>query len=52
MSISKQEAKDFRDQVSAWMKENKPADPGVLAFLLGSGACVASLVMRLCRSEA
>ncbi|MCB1700623.1 MAG: acyl-CoA dehydrogenase family protein [Pseudomonadales bacterium] len=30
MSISKQEAKDFRDQVSAWMKENKPADPGFL----------------------
>ena len=28
--ISKQELDEFRAQVSAWMKDNKPADPGFL----------------------
>ena len=30
MSISEQELTDFRVQVSAWMKDNQPADPGFL----------------------
>ncbi len=30
MSATEQELKDFRAQVSAWMKDNKPADPGFL----------------------
>ena len=30
MSISEQELNDFRSQVSAWMKDNQPADPGFL----------------------
>ena len=30
MSISEQELTDFRAQVSAWMKDNQPADPGFL----------------------
>ena len=30
MSATEQELKDFRSQVSAWMKENQPADPGFL----------------------
>ncbi|MEH6584052.1 MAG: acyl-CoA dehydrogenase family protein [Halioglobus sp.] len=30
MSISEQEKTEFRAQVSAWMKDNKPADPGFL----------------------
>ena len=30
MSASKQELHDFRADVSAWMAENKPADPGFL----------------------
>lgn len=30
MSVSEQELQDFRDQASAWFKDNKPADPGFL----------------------
>ena len=30
MSISDQELNEFRAQVSAWMRDNKPADPGFL----------------------
>ena len=30
MSITDQELNDFRAQVSAWMRDNKPADPGFL----------------------
>jgi alkylation response protein AidB-like acyl-CoA dehydrogenase len=30
MSATEQELKDFRHQVSAWMKDNQPADPGFL----------------------
>ena len=30
MSATEQELKDFRSQVSAWMKDNQPADPGFL----------------------
>ena len=30
MSVSEQELNDFRATVSAWMKDNKPADPGFL----------------------
>ncbi|MEM6580378.1 MAG: acyl-CoA dehydrogenase family protein [Pseudomonadota bacterium] len=30
MGAAEQELKDFRGQVSAWMKDNKPADPGFL----------------------
>jgi alkylation response protein AidB-like acyl-CoA dehydrogenase len=30
VSVSDQELKEFEVQVSAWMKENKPADPGFL----------------------
>ena len=30
MSASEQELHDFRAEVSAWMAENKPADPGFL----------------------
>ncbi|MEM8564033.1 MAG: acyl-CoA dehydrogenase family protein [Pseudomonadota bacterium] len=30
MGAAEQELKDFRSQVSAWMKDNKPADPGFL----------------------
>ncbi|MFK7730429.1 MAG: acyl-CoA dehydrogenase family protein [Pseudomonadales bacterium] len=29
-TVSQQELDDFRTQVSAWMKDNKPADPGFL----------------------
>ena len=30
MSVSEQELNEFRDQVSAWMKDNQPVDPGFL----------------------
>jgi alkylation response protein AidB-like acyl-CoA dehydrogenase len=30
MSVSDQELKEFRTEVSAWMQENNPADPGFL----------------------
>ncbi|MDA8752660.1 acyl-CoA dehydrogenase family protein [Halieaceae bacterium] len=30
MSVSKQELTEFRGQVSAWLADNKPADPGFL----------------------
>lgn len=30
MSVNEQELQDFRDQASAWFKDNKPADPGFL----------------------
>lgn len=30
MSVTEQEQKEFRAEVSAWMKDNKPADPGFL----------------------
>jgi alkylation response protein AidB-like acyl-CoA dehydrogenase len=30
MSVSDKELTEFRQQVSAWMKDNKPADPGFL----------------------
>lgn len=30
MSVSEQEQSEFRAEVSAWMKDNKPADPGFL----------------------
>ena len=30
MTATEQELKEFRAQVSAWMQENKPADPGFL----------------------
>ena len=30
MSISEQEESEFRAEVSAWMAQNKPADPGFL----------------------
>lgn len=30
MSISEQEKKEFQAEVSAWMRDNKPADPGFL----------------------
>jgi alkylation response protein AidB-like acyl-CoA dehydrogenase len=30
MSVSQQELQEFRAQAAAWMKENKPADPGFL----------------------
>lgn len=30
MSVTEQELQDFRQQANAWMKENKPADPGFL----------------------
>ena len=30
MSDNTKELQEFRDEVSAWMKENKPADPGFL----------------------
>jgi alkylation response protein AidB-like acyl-CoA dehydrogenase len=30
MSVTEQEKEDFRAEVSAWMKDNKPADPGFL----------------------
>jgi alkylation response protein AidB-like acyl-CoA dehydrogenase len=30
MSVSEQELSEFRDDVSAWMKDNRPADPGFL----------------------
>lgn len=30
MSVSEQELNDFRSQVSAWLLDNKPADPGFL----------------------
>ena len=30
MSASEQELKEFRVEVAAWMKDNKPADPGFL----------------------
>ena len=30
MSVSEQELKEFREEVSAWLKENNPGDPGFL----------------------
>ncbi|MBA6414169.1 acyl-CoA dehydrogenase family protein [Parahaliea sp. F7430] len=30
MSVSEQDLQDFRQEVSAWMRDNKPADPGFL----------------------
>ena len=30
MSVTEQELNDFRAQVSAWMSDNQPADPGFL----------------------
>jgi alkylation response protein AidB-like acyl-CoA dehydrogenase len=30
LSVTAQEKQDFRSQVAAWMKDNKPADPGFL----------------------
>jgi hypothetical protein len=30
MTVTEQELDEFRTEVSAWMRDNKPADPGFL----------------------